>query len=121
MGKNGSLKGYCTEVNVKFDMPTADVALRRVAANLENGRRWGCGSLKIIHGYGSTGRGGRIRTEVRRYLADRKARAQIRDFIPGESFTIFDEATRRALDRCPALRGDPDLERSNNGVTIVIF
>lgn len=114
-------QGYCKEINIKADMPTAAEAVRRVACNIRNGRAWGCAAIKIIHGYGSTGKGGRIRTEVRRYLADQRERGLIRDFIPGENFTIFDESTRRALDRCGALRQDRDLERSNNGVTIILL
>ena len=41
--------------------------------------------------------------------------------IPGERFSIFDEETRRAFLHCPELRRDCDLERSNNGITIVIL
>ncbi len=114
-------QGYCKEVNIKSDLPTAELAIRRVESNIQNGKIWGCAAIKIIHGYGSTGKGGKIRTEVRRYLAGQKARGRIRDFIPGEQFTIFDEATRRAFDRCGELRRDKDLERSNNGVTIIIL
>ena len=118
MAANG---GYCKEVNIKADLPTADLAVKRVGYNIQNGKVWGCGAIKIIHGYGSSGKGGKIRTEVRRYLAEEKARGRIRDYIPGEYFSIFDEATRRAFDRCAELRRDSDLERSNNGITIIIL
>ncbi len=81
----------------------------------------GCFGHKIIHGYGSTGKGGKIRTEARRYLADQKRRGLIRDFICGEDFSIFDEGTRRAFLVCDDLRRDSDLDRHNNGVTIIIL
>ena len=113
----GSLK----EVNIKYDMPTASDAVKRVTYNIRNGKAWGCSAIKFIHGYGSTGKGGRNRTEVRRYLADQKRRGMIRDFIPGEDLSIFDEATRRAFEACAELRKDPDMERHNNGVTVVIL
>ena len=113
--------GYCKEVNIKADLPTVDEAVRRITYNLRNGRDWGCAAIKIIHGYGSSGRGGAIRTQARRYLADQKRRGRIRNYIPGEDFSIFDAATRDAFLRCDALRRDPDLERHNNGVTIVIL
>ena len=114
-------QGFLREVNIKSDLPTVDTAIRRVTFQLNNCRTLGAGAVKLIHGYGSTGRGGRIRTEVRRYLAGQKQRGVIRDVIFGEQFSIFDEATRRAFTRCDTLRRDSDLERSNNGVTIVIF
>jgi hypothetical protein len=115
------LPGFFKEVNIKSDMPTADLAIRRVTYNLHNAKHLGAGAIKFIHGYGSTGQGGRIRVEVRRYLADQKRRGVIRDFIIGEDFSIFDEATRSAFELCPELRRDSDLERHNNGVTIVIM
>ena len=113
--------GYLKEVNLKYDMPAADLAVRRTTYAIQNGRALGASALKLIHGYGSHGKGGRIRTEVRAYLERQKRCGQIRDFIPGERFSIFDEATRRAFAHCDELRRDRDLEASNNGMTVVIL
>ena len=41
--------------------------------------------------------------------------------IPGEEFTIFEPRTLAAFQRCPDLRKDPDLERHNNGITVVVL
>lgn len=109
------------EVNIKEDMPTAGEAIRRVTFHIHNSRAQGCTALKLIHGYGSTGKGGKIRQEVRRYLAQQKEKRVIRDFIAGEDFSIFNEPSRQAFALCPDLRKDSDLERSNNGVTIIVF
>ena len=113
--------GYLKEVNIKADMPTASDAVKRVTYNLRNGKALGCAAIKFVHGYGSTGHGGRIRTEVRRYLTEQKRCGLIRDFIPGEEFSIFDPATLAAFAACDELRRDTDLERHNNGVTIVVL
>lgn len=113
--------GYLKEVNIKQDMPTVDTAIRRVTYQIRNAKSFGAAAVKLIHGYGSTGRGGRIRTEVRRYLDGQKQRGLIRDYLCGETFSIFDERTRRAFLLCDALRHDCDLERANNGITIVIL
>lgn len=115
------MSGYLKEVNIKYDMPTASDAVKRVTYTIRNGKSWGCGAIKLIHGYGSSGKGGRIRTEVRRYLDEQKRKGMIRDYIPGEALSIFDEATREAFAVCDELRRDPDLERHNNGVTVVIL
>jgi hypothetical protein len=109
------------EVNIKSDMPTADDAIRRITYNLRNSKTLGTKVLKIIHGYGSSGTGGKIRVEARRYLGEQKRKGFIREFIPGEDFSIFDERTRSAFQLCPDLRKDADLDRHNNGITIVIF
>ena len=113
--------GYLTEVNIKSDLPTADLAVRRVTYAIRNGATLGAGAVKIIHGYGSTGKGGKIRTETRRYLQQQKDSRLIKDYIIGENFSIFNEPTRSAFLVCDDLRRDHDLERSNNGITIVIL
>ena len=46
------------EVNLKYDMPTVDTALRRMEIELSAARHTGQKLFKFIHGYGSTGTGG---------------------------------------------------------------
>ena len=115
------MAGYLKEVNIKEDLPTAGDAIRRITFHIRSGRELGAGAVKIIHGYGSTGTGGKIRKSARKYLEDQKKKGQIRDFIPGEEFSIFHDGTRTAFTRCPELRQDRDLERHNNGMTIVVL
>ncbi len=109
------------EINLKYDMPTSQEAIKRVTYNLRNGKSFGCTALKFIHGYGSSGKGGKIRTEVRRYLSSELKANRIKLVIEGEKFSIFDENTRKAFMACDDLRKDEDLERHNNGVTIVVL
>jgi hypothetical protein len=115
------MPGNLREINIKADMPTADDAVRRITYHLHSSKKLGYTALKIIHGYGSTGAGGKIKVRARKYLDEQKRRGVIKYYIPGEDFSIFDEATRNAFDACGELRGDPDLERHNNGMTIVIL
>ena len=109
------------EVNIKSDLPTVDDAIRRITYNIRNAETSGVTAVKIIHGYGSTGSGGKIRSEARRYLERQKKQSMILDFIPGEEFSIFNEATLNAFRVCDALRRDRDLDRHNNGVTFVML
>ena len=117
MNKSGILR----EVDIKYDMPTVDDAIRRVTYNIRNAKARGVTAVKFIHGYGSSGKGGAIRTETRKYLERQKTQGRIKDYITGEAFSIFDEATRKGFQVCDELRRDSDLERHNNGITIVIF
>ncbi|MDR1465633.1 MAG: Smr/MutS family protein [Oscillospiraceae bacterium] len=114
-------EGSVKTVDVKADLPTADQALRRLVAAIDTGRLTGATAVKIVHGYGSTGKGGKIRTESRRLLEDLRRKGKIRDFLPGEEFSIFHAATLRAFERCPALRRDSDLDQHNNGITIILL
>lgn len=115
------MAGYLKEVNIKSDLPTVNEALKRIRSHIQNGKALGAGAIKIIHGYGSSGKGGKIRGEARRYLYEQRDRGCIRGVITGEDFSIFDEGTRAAFRYCPELRRDSDLERHNNGITIVIL
>jgi hypothetical protein len=113
--------GRLKEVNVKSDLPTVNDAIRRITFNIRNTGVNTISAVKIIHGYGSTGKGGLIRTEARKYLENQKKRRLIKDYIPGEDFSIFHDATRKALLICGELRRDSDIERHNNGITIIII
>ena len=104
---------------MKAGMPRAEEARRRLAAELQRGASGGVAVLKLVHGYGSTGKGGRIRGTLRTELAVLRTAGRIGVVVAGEAFSVFDADTRALLDRYPALRNDPDLERGNAGVTFV--
>ena len=108
-----------TEFNIKDDMPTVDIALKRLDMLLIENRK---GIIKIIHGYGATGVGGKIRTAVRNKLKIKKLAGKIKDYIPGEEFSMFNSATQKALMlHHKELTSDHDYNQSNQGVTLVIM
>lgn len=109
------------QVDLERGMPRVEQAIRQLTFELHYSRAHGYAVLKLIHGYGSSGTGGRIRIEARTYLSRLKARGEIRSFIPGEDFSIFNGETLAAFGRCGALRRDRDLDRHNNGVTFVLL
>ena len=72
--------------------------------------------LKIIHGYGSGGKGGATRGLVRNWAF--RQRGRFRGILNGEDYTLHDPATqeiRRELGQYP----DPDLTMPNPGITII--
>ena len=109
------------ELNLELGRPDAAEALRRLAAEVEAARKMGIPAMKLVHGYGSSGKGGRIRTASRKYLLAQQEKGRIAAVVPGERFSIFDETTRRALQQYPHLRQDRDLERENMGVTFIFL
>ena len=110
------------EVNLELGKPYADEAIRRLTFEIkQSGKMQDVKVLKIIHGYGSSGAGGRIRVEARQYLERLVKRREISGFVPGEKFSIFEEETRKMFLLSPALRNDRDLERHNNGVTFIVL
>jgi len=105
--------------NVEADFPSLDEARRLVLAEIRKAKREGVPVLKIIHGYGSTGKGGTLCHGLRKSFALRKREGVIKDFIPGESFSIFNNTVLLLLETVPELRGDPDLDATNEGVTVL--
>ena len=113
--------GRLREVNLELGKPTVNAAIKRLTFELHHSRSLGYAAVKLIHGYGSSGAGGRIRVEARAYLARLKSRGEIQAVIFGEDFSLFNPAVLEAFRRCDDLRKDPDRERHNNGVTIVLL
>lgn len=108
-------------VDLELTLPAVREVAPRITRELSQARAHRIRVIKFIHGYGSTGRGGKLRPAVRQAL-DRAAQAgQIVCYIPGETLSIFDADTQRALRLCDGLRCDPDLDRHNNGVTVVLL
>lgn len=107
--------------NIEKFMPTVYQAEILVKNNLETYRRKGVKAFKIIHGYGSTGKGGALRTGIRSYLSQLKKAKIIADFIAGEDWSVFDETTRKVLDLDNDFRKDSDLGKMNAGVTIIVI
>lgn len=109
------------EVNLELGMPYASDAVRRLTFEIHHSKAMQCKVLKIIHGYGSSGKGGKIRVASRERLDFLLHKREIKGYITGECFSIFNEPTRKALSICPELRKDRDLDRSNNGVTFILL
>lgn len=105
--------------NVEADLPTLEEARRSVIDAIRRSRREGVRVLKVIHGYGSSGKGGKLCLGLRKSFALRKKEGVIRDFIPGESFSIFNPTVLSLLDAVPELRRDPDLNGTNEGTTLL--
>ncbi len=107
--------------NIEKGMPNVETAKRRLDMILAKELSSNTMAIKIIHGYGSSGVGGKLRTEIRKHLMLYARNRKIRDFIPGEEFTIFSEKTRKLLDRFSQVGKDSDLNKYNNGITVVVL
>lgn len=72
--------------------------------------------LKIIHGYGSSGRGGSTRTIARNWAY--KHRNRFRAVINGEDYSLFDETTQ-LMRQSVGHFDDPDLAQGNAGILVI--
>src|SRR5437868_8991611 len=108
-------------VNLEQDMPTVPLALSRLGDALRVAREEGFAAVKIIHGYGSSGEGGAIRTAVQAELMQRVRGGEIRAFVAGEDWRISNERSWALLQSRPELKQDSDLGRGNKGMSIAVF
>ncbi len=110
-----------TTVNLEAGLPTVDAAMRLLQQAVVTCKSRRTRVLKIIHGYGSSGTGGKIKTAVAQNLRARQAKGEIRAFARGEEFDPFCDAARQIVSACPALAKDRDYGRCNHGVTFVLL
>ncbi len=108
-------------VNLEQGLPFVDEAMRRLESVLGEAKIAKITVLTVIHGYGSSGRGGRIKEEYRKILAYKRDRGEIRDSIPGETFTRRDPRTKSWLQRLPRLAANKNLDKGNRGITLIIM
>ena len=105
------------KVNIKIDLPTVSEAIRIAKQKINSARTKGVGVLKLVHGYGSSGKGGKIRIELREELLKMKSRRMISDVIFGEDFSR--NKCKQLLRRFPELKDEEDFNHNNKGVTLV--
>ena len=72
--------------------------------------------LKIIHGYGSSGKGGSTKDVVRNWAF--RHRSRFRRIIEGERYTLYNEDTRELRKEVGSYE-DADLQHANPGLTVV--
>ena len=111
----------CKLINLEEGHPTVNVGLLRLDRALVTARAEGVPLLKLIHGYGSTGVGGRLREEVWKTLDRFQRNGFIKGFITGENFRLSDEATWELIKQDKRIKEDRDFGRGNRGITIVVM
>ena len=109
----------CKVINIKEGLPVVAVALARLTREITAAKNEGVQVLCIIHGYGSSGKGGAIRMECRKTLSHLLATGEVLMMVAGEEFSKR-SGPGSALLRCfPQLSDNIYLGKHNKGVTFV--
>jgi len=106
-------------VNLEKGMPLVRDALQLLAREFETASRSGCRALVLIHGYGSSGRGGAIKDAVHEKLRFWLERKKINEMLPGENGGRRSAQARQIAKRFPFL--EEFVQRPNPGITVVII
>ncbi len=115
----GTPRHWIVTVNLEEGMPTVEKALSQLDAALQRARTSGVRLVRVIHGYGSTGVGGRLREAVRIQLSHLSRCKRIRMFIPGEERSPRSAEIRRLMKRYPRLARSERTDTKNPGITLV--
>ena len=106
-----------TEINIKQDMPLVADAMRYLQDSITRLKRERYECVLVIHGYGSSGKGGAICEKSRQWLKAQERNGKVKSVIFGEDFTIFNF---KALELKNKFKELDQLTRvCNNGVTVV--
>ena len=108
-------------VNLEQGLPTVEQALHRLQQELTTARVEQIRLLTLIHGYGSTGKGGAIRQECRKTLDYLARKGEIDTVIFGEDFSRRHGSVKHLLSRFPELSSHPHLNHQNKGITLVLL
>jgi len=110
------------KINVETGLLACDEAVAKVLTEIDVLSLSGepC-ALKVIHGYGSKGVGGKIKQELFKTLKTLKNTNKIKDFINNEKFTQNSPVYKAFAPLYPQLILDEDLKNLNPGITIIFL
>ena len=112
------MKNKIAEVNLEYGKPTVDTALRNMINALTTYKGQGYKVVILIHGYGSTGVGGSIKTAVTRCLGENILRGIVRTYVGGEQWL---NRKREMVAVCKDLVNYERKIANNEGITVVVL
>lgn len=109
-------------LNIESDFLTSKEALSKVLTELET---LSIGKitkvLEVVHGYGSSGKGGVIKKQLQILLPTLVKQNKILDFIAGEKFSPQNSKYKNYTKLYPELILDSNLRNLNPGITIIFL
>lgn len=112
-------KDKIKNIDLKKGMPFVDEALATLSLELDLARSQGVKVLRIIHGYGSSGTGGKIKQAVIQELTSLSRARKVRTYVVGDRYSEDTDQGRDLLSQFPDLRSTLVSDRHNPGITFV--
>ncbi len=105
------------EINLEEGMPACDEAMDRLKSEIKLAKQSKYKCVILVHGYGSTGKGGAIRQKARQWLNAQARNGKIKAVVNGEDFNILNSKAREM--KAKYIELEPLLRVTNHGVTVV--
>jgi hypothetical protein len=106
------------EINLEYGSPTVDMAVRNMVSQLGTCKGQGYKAVILVHGYGSSGTGGGIKTAVKSKLKESSLSGIVRSCCGGENWY---EKKKELLGICQPLSDYQKKIDGNPGVTVVVL
>jgi hypothetical protein len=110
------------ELNIKQDGPYVDEALERLTEYLCKSLELGIRAIVLIHGYGASGEGGRIKWVIHDALNSNRYSDRVDEYYFGEDVAYGSESYIALLKRRPGLkRYLKRFKEGNAGITVLLL
>lgn len=110
------------ELNIKQDGPYVDEALERLTEYLRKSLEVGIKAIVLIHGYGSSGEGGRIKWAIHDALENNRYSDRVDEYYFGEDVAYGSHAYHALHKRRPGLkRYLKRFKEGNAGMTVLLL
>jgi hypothetical protein len=117
-----TLSSDTVEINIKQDGPYVEEALERLTDLLRKSIEVGIKAIVLIHGYGSSGEGGRIKWAIHDALENNRYSDRVDEYHFGENVAYGTQAYHTLLKRRPGLkRYLKRFKEGNAGMTVLLL
>ncbi len=113
------LKNKIANVDLEKGMPAVVEAVARMKSELISLKKEGVKLVRLIHGWGSSGRGGKIKTAIKKHLGILKRKKMISSFTYGDEYSENTIRGRDLMSKYPELKHSLKSDTNNPGITIV--
>jgi hypothetical protein len=116
------LLGDTVVLNVKRDNPSTEEALDHLTKALRRSSELGIKAIILIHGYGSSGTGGKIKWVIHDALDNNLFSDRVDEYFFGEEVSYGSPSYRDLLKRRPSLKSHlQHFKEGNAGMTVLLL
>ena len=110
------------EINIKQGHPYVEEALDQLTEQLRKSLELGIKAIVLIHGYGSSGEGGRIKSALHDALENNRYADRVEEYFYGENVAYGSQSYHALLKRRPGLkRYLKRFKEGNAGMTVLLL
>jgi len=121
-GDRPALNSDVVEINLKQGSPYVEEALEQLTELLRQCAELGIKAIVLIHGYGSSGEGGRIKWAIHEALENNRYADRVEEYFFGENVGFGTQPYQDLLKRRPGLKQYlKRFKEGNAGMTVLLL